>query len=118
MSAIEVQCWQHGLSPDKIVIVGDKSFGEHNGHVYALRHRPDYYEQRVPPLGGEQFLERDSLFRAFYGERFVDLMGMVTDDAGLVQVFTPEHLFISADCKHLTKAGASYFAGKIDWNKL
>lgn len=118
VSAIEVQCWQHGLSPDKIVIVGDKSFGEHNGHVYALRHRPDYYEQRVPPLGGEQFLERDSLFRAFYGERFVDLMGMVTDDAGLVQVFTPEHLFISADCKHLTKAGASYFAGKIDWNKL
>jgi peptidoglycan/LPS O-acetylase OafA/YrhL len=117
VSAIEVQCWALGLSPEKIVVVGDKSFGEHNGHVYARRHRPDYYEQRVSPLGGAQFLERNSQFREFYGERFLDLMGMVTDDEGLVQVFTPEHRFISADGKHLTQAGAQFFAERIDWNK-
>lgn len=114
VSAIEVQCWQHGLSPEKIVIVGDKSFGEHNGHVYARRHRPDYYEQRVPPLGGTQFLERNDRFRAFYGDRFLDMMALVTNDAGLVQVFTPEHRFISADGKHLTRAGAQFFAERID----
>ena len=117
VSAIEVQCWQHGLSPDKIVIVGEKSFGVNNGHVYAKRHRPDYFDQRVEPLGGVQFLERNNRFRDFYGERFLDLMNWVTDDQGLVQVFTPDHHFISADGKHFTQAGASFFAGKIDWNK-
>jgi len=117
VSAIEVQCWEQGLSPEKIVVVGDKSFGEHNGHVYARRNQPDYFEQRVSPLGGAQFLERDSRFREFYGERFIDLMGMVTDDKGLVQVFTPDHHFISPDCKHLTKYGAQFFAERINWNK-
>ena len=117
VSAIEVQCWQHGLSPNKIVIVGDKSFGIHNGHVYAKRNRPDYFDQRVEPSGGAQFLARNSRFREFYGERFLDMMAMVTDDTGLVQVFTPGHRFISADGKHFTKYGAEYFAEKIDWNK-
>lgn len=117
VSAIEVQCWELGLSPENIVVVGDKSFGEHNGHVYAKRHRPDYYEQRVEPLEGTKFLERNNRFREFYGNRFIDLMGMVTDDAGLVQVFTPDHHFISPDCKHLTKYGAQYFAERINWNK-
>ena len=118
VSAIEVQCWQHGLSPDKIVIVGEKSFGVNNGHVYAKRHCSGYFEQRVEPLGGEQFLERNRRFREFYGERFLDLMSRVTDEDGLVQVFTPEHYFISADGKHFTKAGANYFAKMIDWNKF
>ena len=118
VSAIEVQCWQHGIYPDKIVIVGEKSFGVNNGNVYAKRHRPDYFDQRVEPLGGAQFLERNNRFRDFYGERFLDLMNCVTNEEGLVQVFTPDHRFISADGKHFTKSGASYFAGKIDWNRF
>ena len=117
VSAIEVQCWEHGLSPDKIVIVGEKSFGENNGHVYAKRHRPDYFDEKVEPLGGSQFLERNNRFREFYGDRFLDLMDMVTDDSGLVRVFTPDHHFISPDGKHLTEFGAQYFAERIDWSK-
>ncbi len=117
VSEVELLCWSAGISPEKVVVVGDKSFGEHNGHVYARRHRPDYYEQRVLPLGGTQFLERNKQFRAFYGDRFLDMMALVTDDTGLVQVFTPEHRFISADGKHLTKFGAKYFAERINWNK-
>ena len=99
------------------MIVGEKSFGVNNGHVYAKRHRPDYFDQRVEPLGGARFLERNSHFQDLYGERFLNLMTMVTDENGLVQVFTPDHRFISADGKHFTKAGASYFASMIDWNK-
>ena len=118
VSAVEVESWANGLAPDKIVIVGDKSFGVNNGRVYAKRYSPDYFEQRVEPLGGTLFLERNNHFREFYGERFIDLMSMVTDEEGLVQIFTPDHHFISADGKHLTKYGAKFFAERINWGKI
>ena len=113
---VEVRCWAAGISPERVIVVGDKSFGENNGHVYARRHRPDYFEQRVEPEGGERFLERNKRFREFYGERFLDMMGVVTD-GGLVRVFTPAGRFISADGKHLTAAGARYYAERIEWGR-
>lgn len=112
---VEVKCWAAGISPERVIVVGDKSFGENNGHVYAKRYRPDYFEQGVEPEGGERFLERNKRYREFYGERFMDMMDMVTDGSGLVQVFTPEHRFISADGKHLTAAGARFYAERIEW---
>ncbi len=117
VAAVEMRCWAHGLSPEKIVVVGDKSFGVNNGHIYANRHKPDYFDQRVEVEGGAHFLDRNNRFREFYGERFLDLMAMVTDNTGLVRVFTPDHHFISADGKHLTRYGAKYFAERINWNK-
>lgn len=118
VSAVEVECWAAGLSPDKVIVVGDKNFGEHNGHVYAKRHRPDYFEQTVEPEGGEAFLGLNRRFREYYGERFIDVMGLVTSDDGMVRVFTPEGHFLSPDGKHLTRAGARFFAGRIDWEWL
>lgn len=118
VSAVEVECWAGGLSPDKVMVVGDKSFGEHNGHVYAKRHRPDYFEQTVEPLGGEAFLDLNRRFRDFYGERFIDLMGLVTSEDGRVRVFTPDGHFISPDGKHLTQAGARWFGERVEWGWL
>lgn len=112
---VEVKCWSAGIPPERVIVVGDKSFGENNGHVYAKRFREDYFEQRVEPEGGGRFLERNERYREFYGERFLDIMGFVTD-GGLVRVFTPDGRFISADGKHLTRFGAKYFAERIDWN--
>lgn len=117
VSAVEVECWAGGLSPDKVMVVGDKSFGEHNGHVYAKRHRPDYFEQTVEPLGGERFLCRNRYLNEYYGERFINLMEMVNSSDGEVRVFTPEHQFISPDGKHLTPAGARFFAERIAWKR-
>ena len=113
---VEVKCWAAGISPERVIVVGDKSFGENNGHVYARRYRPDFFEQMVEPLGGERFLERNRRFREFYGERFLDMMAVVTD-GGLVRVFTPEHRFISADGKHLTASGARFYAERIEWGR-
>ena len=45
--------WSAGISPDRVIVVGEKNFGENNGHVYARRYRPDYYEQRVALEGGD-----------------------------------------------------------------
>ena len=109
--------WSSGMSPDRVIVVGKKNFGENNGHVYARRYRPDYYEQRVAPEGGDAFLSRNRRFRDFYGERYLDLMSFVTDDAGRVRVFTPDHHFISADCRHLSLGGAKFFAEKIEWGR-
>lgn len=118
VSAVEVECWSAGLSPDKVIVIGEKNFGENNGHIYVRRHRPDYYGLCVEPEGGERFFSRNNRFREFYGERFVDLMSMVSDDSGRVRVFTPDSLFISADCRHLTAGGARYFAERIDWSRF
>ena len=115
---IEVLCWSAGIPPEKVVVVGDKSFGEHNGHVYAQRYRPDYFEQCVEPIGAERFINRNRRFRELYGERFLDMMAMVLNDDGKVRVFTPDHHFISADGKHLTPAGAKYFAERIGWERF
>lgn len=117
VTEIEVNCWAAGIPPERVVVIGDKSFGENNGHIYARRHRPDYYEQYVEPLGGERFLSRNRHFHELYGDRFLDLTSMVLNEDGKVRVFTPDHHFISADGKHLTAAGAKFFAGMIDWDK-
>lgn len=114
---VEVKCWSAGIPPERVIVVGDKSFGENNGHVYAKRFREDYFEQRVEPEGGDRFLERNKRYREFYGERFLDMMDMVTDESGLVQVFTPDGRFISADGKHLTAAGARFYAERIEWGR-
>ena len=117
VSAVEVECWTGGLSPDKVMVVGDKSFGEHNGHVYAKRYRPDYFEQTVEPQQGEAFLDLNRRFREYYGERFIDLMGLVTSEGGRVRVFTPDGHFFSPDGEHLTRAGARFFAERFEWGK-
>ena len=115
---VEVRCWSAGIPPERVIVVGDKSFGEHNGHVYARRFRPDYFEQCVEPLDGERFLARNRWHSEFYGERFLDMMEPVLTEDGLVRVFTPEHSFISADGKHLTKAGARFYAESVNLVKF
>ena len=115
---VELRCWSVGIPPERVIVVGDKSFGDHNGHVYARRFRPDYFEQCVDPLDGERFLAQNRRFCELYGERFLDMMAPVLTADNQVRVFTPEHCFISADGKHLTRAGARFFAERIDWNKF
>ena len=67
-----------------------------------------------------QYVIQNNYFSIIYGERFLDLMSMVTDknNRSKVMVFTPDHHFMSADCRHLSKGGAIYFANNIDWNKF
>lgn len=117
ISTIEAECWARGLTLENLVIVGEKNFGESNGPVYAKRHRPDYFEQSVEVEDGADFMGRNSRISDYYSDRFLDMMSMVSDKTGRIRVFTPDHKFISADCKHLTKDGARYLAGMIDWEK-
>jgi hypothetical protein len=99
------------LPLEKVWAVGGKSFGENNGVFYNYR-GPNFYEQRTPVLAGT--LEIDSKLRQEWGPRFVSILDKVIDSEGKVPVFTPEHKFISQDCRHFTKSGAQYFAKLMD----
>lgn len=114
---IEIRCLANGLSPDKLVIVGEKNFGVSNGQVYAKRNKPEYFNQYIDVEDPGRFIVQNRHFADIYGKRFLDLMSMVTNEKKQVRVFSPDHHFISADCSHFSKGGALYFAQIIDWSK-
>ena len=113
VTEIEILCLANGCSVDKIVVVGEKNFGESNGQIYAKRGRADYFQQTVKMEAG--YSERNERLKAIYGERYLDLIALVSVGDGSVRVFSPDHHFISADCRHLSKGGAIYYGQLINW---
>lgn len=99
---------EYNLDTAKVWIVGTKNFGTNNGIFFNKERDNNYYAQRTKPLARHKQLN-DSL-KLDWGSRYINLLSMVTDKNGTVPVFTPNHKFISQDCKHLTKSGAAYFA--------
>ena len=93
---------------DKLWIVGTKNFGTSNG-IFYNRRGPDYFEQRTEMEQGYE--ERNQQSRKIWAGRYLDYIDKVIDQRRTVPVFTPDRKFISQDCRHLTKAGAKYFAG-------
>ena len=99
------------LDPDELWAVGTKNFGTNNGIFYNHR-GDDYLEQRTPMQAGTH--EENDALRRMWGDRYLDYVELVIDDEGRVPVFTPGGMFISQDTRHLTRAGARYFAGLFD----
>lgn len=118
VSEVEVQCVKNDFDPKKMIIVGEKNFGESNGQVYAKRKQNDYFDQFVPVVDYHQFIVCNEEFREHFGEQFLDMMALVINKDKKVRVFTPTHLYISEDCRHLTQGGASFYAELIDWNRF
>lgn len=93
----------------KFYTVGEKNFGESNGQIYRQRFSDDFhinnnYEKRF--------------LKSQYSKCFIDMIAMVQQPNGNVRVFTDDGMFISQDCRHLTKAGTQYYAKLIDWNRF
>ena len=95
------------LPPEKVWGVGLKNFGVSNG-IFYNRRGPDYFAQRTRMV--EADAGKNANMRQAWGARFLDYVPKVMDAEGRVPVFTPEGKFISQDCRHLTQAGARYFA--------
>lgn len=112
---MEQVCKSAGFNVDNLVIVGTKNFGESNGQFYAKRHRPDYFMQRTEIA--PEYVERNERLKALYGDRYLDLIGLVKDEKGTMPVFTPDHHFVSQDCRHFSKGGTIWFGQLIDWEK-
>lgn len=112
---MELHCLANGFDVDDLIIVGTKNFGVSNGQFYFKRNSSDYFEQRTMMEPG--YYEKNERLKALYGDRYLDLIGLVIDDKGTMPVFTPDHHYVSQDCRHFSKGGAIYFSKLINWNK-
>lgn len=115
VKAFETVCSANGFNIEKMVIVGTKNFGESNGQFYVKRNKPDYFTQRTQMEPG--YFEHNEKMKSLYGDRYLDLIGLVIDDDKTMPVFTPDHHFVSQDCRHFSKGGAIWFAQLIAWEK-
>ncbi|MBI1337654.1 MAG: acyltransferase family protein [Phycisphaera sp.] len=98
---------EFGADPQKMWCVGPKNFGSSNGIYYNYRGQ-DYYAQRTRIE--EATYEEHLKWKALWGDHYIDIIDKVIDDKMTVPIFTPDHRFISQDCRHFTRAGAEYFA--------
>ena len=115
VNKVEAVCAANGFPLENLVIVGTKNFGESNGQFYINRNKPDYFIQRTEMEEG--YLQTNMHLKDLYASRYLDLIGLVIDENSTMPVFSPEHKFISQDCRHFSKGGAEYFSKLIDWNK-
>lgn len=116
VSELETVCQINGFDIKNLVIVGTKNFGESNGQFYIKRNHKDYFNQRTFMESG--YYELNERLKAFYGDRYLDLIGLVIDDDRTMPVFSPDHHFVSQDCRHFSKGGAIWFSRLIDWNRF
>ena len=91
-----------------------RGFSLPNVH-YAYNHYPKdagYYHQTVlPPEDVAEVNQHDyDVFR----EKFIDPMKVVKNADGSYRIFTPERKLISHDGLHLTRAGAKYYASRMN----
>jgi len=96
----------------KIYIVGSKDFGVHNGVFYNRNNELECGELRTKMR--ENYLEKNTSLKKEWGNRYIDLISLVSNKEGEVLVFTPNCKFISIDTEHLTEFGAKYFAEKLN----
>ena len=99
-----------------LFLIGEKNFGENNGQVYRHRFSKDYHQLTVEMEEG--YAEKNERLKAAYPNIYIDMIEMVRQQDGKVLVFSDDGRFISQDCRHLTKAGAQYYAKLMDWNKF
>ena len=100
----------------KTYLVGSKYFGESNGAIYNRRFFDGYYDQQIKVP--ESIAVRNKVQAEQFGPWFVDMLKVAARDDGCVAVFTDDHKLISQDCKHLTRAGAQYYARRLDIRSL
>ncbi|MBP5294471.1 MAG: hypothetical protein J6Y95_01980, partial [Lachnospiraceae bacterium] len=104
------------VDAEKLYIISNKNYGASNGIVYARRGSEDYYSQSVEFLPA---LEEDiAANQSVWGDHYVDMMQPVLTDDHRVRVFTDDQKLISQDCRHLTKAGAKYYARILDLERF
>lgn len=103
---------KQNIPAEKLWVVGNKSFGISNGMVYKHRHAADYYTktQAVSP----DVIAFNNQMKEQYKDHYIDMMSYVLQGDNRVRVFTDDGKFISQDCRHLTRAGAQFYAACID----
>lgn len=101
------------IDKQKLWVVGTKDFGFSNGLYYnKFKDNTSCSTYRTSMKGG--VLELNNKLKMDWGNRYIDLIGLISDGKGDVLVYTPDCKFISQDTMHFTRFGASYFAGLLE----
>ena len=95
------------IEKNKLWVIGTKNFGFSNGIHYNYRGE-NYYSQRTRMVPG--YLEENEKMKNIWKNRYINYIDHIIDVNQTVPVFTPTQKFISQDCRHLTQAGAIFFA--------
>lgn len=106
--------WEN-VNPDVVYCIGTKNFGTSNGTIYSHRFSDDYFNQTVALDPGYNALNQEK--KQLWGEHYIDLIDPILVN-GRVRVFTENNMFISEDCRHLTEAGAKFYAEILDISTL
>jgi len=112
----EILSEKFAIDTSKCWCVGTKNFGSNNGVFYSKRGTSNYCYQRTAMDSG--YIKINEELKKQWGWKFIDLIGMNIDKYGKVPVFTPHCKFISQDGRHLTRAGAVYFAENLDMARI
>lgn len=100
------------IPQEKLWIVGVKSFGNSNGYIYKFRFDDDYHK-KTQELS-DPILTYNNQQKEIYQDHYIDMLEVVLQDRNHVRIFTDDGRFISQDCRHLTRAGAQFYAGQLD----
>ncbi|MGB3802152.1 MAG: acyltransferase [Lewinella sp.] len=94
-------------------VLGTKDFGYSNGiHYNRITDQTDFTTYRTHMKSN--VLPKNEMLKEEWGDRYIDLVSLVSTEDGDVLVFTPEGRFISQDTVHLTKSGAQYLAKLLE----
>lgn len=96
--------------------IGPKNFGESNGIIYKNRFTKGYFDQTI--VINDSFIKENKEDKKQWGNNYIDMIDLIKNSDGSVPVFTDDNMFISQDCRHLTEAGARYYAKLVDWETI
>ena len=108
--------WNHVKNKNIVWGIGPKSFGANNSAFYLRRNRDDYYQMSARIDGG--FKRLNAIWKNGWKDNYVDMISLVENEDGTIKIFTDDHQYISQDCRHLTIAGAKYYAKIINWDRI
>ena len=108
--------WNNITDSSKIWGIGTKNYGKSNGPIYVNRFNSNYFEQTVEL--DKNYALVNKLWEDEWGDNYINFIEMSKDKDGRIRVFTPNHKFISQDCRHLTKNGAKYYASIINFKNI
>lgn len=101
----------------KIMGIGTKNYGSCNGIIYKNRSSVDYFKQ-VAEIEDYGYILLNQQWKKAWGGDYIDLLTPAITDQNHVRVFTDDNRYISQDCRHLTPAGAQWYAQILDWKNI
>jgi len=100
--------WQNLKPGAEVWGIGTKNHGTSNGIFYKNRHQPNYFSQTasIHP----DYFAVNRLLKKEWQDKYVDLLSLTLQPDSTVQIFSPDHHFITYDGKHLPPSGARYYS--------